>query len=177
MVAKAKKMRDQARWPYLGQFNRRAEFEKIFLANRKHPRALILDLDGTLIRLTRGDPRHRKPEFRPLYEGFLTIVSRFADLFVFSATTPTRLQHIAKTYLGDRFAGFFDHRFLSRRKKNVDWLARLTPDIILVDDTPAVVHKWSQQYLVPIPTWSGDKKDRAFCDTLREIRRRWGLAE
>jgi len=174
-VQKAKKTRDEARFPYLGRFRRREEFLKVFGTTRQHPRSLFLDLDGTLIRLYPGRRSHRTPEFRPHFEDFIAAAGQFANLFVFSATNPVRLRHIADRFLGSRFTGFLDHRFMSRRKKNIDWLAQVESEVLIVDDMPWMVSKWSQKYLVPVSAWKGDKNGAELLSELARIRQKWNL--
>ncbi len=118
LVLKAKKIRDEARFPYLGRFYGKEEFLKGFGSHRKHPRTLLLDLDSTLIRLFPGKRSHRPPEFRLYFNEFIAAAGDFANLFVFSATNPVRLGKIAEKYLGERLLGFLNHRFCPTGKKN-----------------------------------------------------------
>ena len=159
MVNQAKKSRNEKWNPFLGNFDQREEFLKVFKSNRKHTRALILDLDGTIIRFYRGKAPHRRPEIRPHFDEFIEAAGKIADLFVFSATHQARLQNIVQKYFNGLFSGLFDSRFLSRRRKSSEHLADECPDVLLVDDTQRKVHMWFQKRLVKIDRWLGDPED------------------
>ena len=175
MVFPAKKSREEERNPFLGNFDQREEFLKVFRTNRKHTHALLLDLDGTIIRFYRGKAPHRQLEIRPHFAEFIEAAGKIADVFVFSATHPSRLQNVVQQYFKGLFKGLFDSRFLSRRRKSTEHLADECPDVLLVDDTPRKVHMWSQKRLVKIDRWLGDPEDDELLRVLKEIHYRWGL--
>lgn len=127
MTLRAQKLREAKENPLLYKINKRTEMLKIFAANRRHSRALLVDLDGTLIPFKKGKRKHRSPHLRPHWEKFLSEIQKFADVFIYSAMSITRMENLWKTYLKSHFSGYFDRQFLCRRKKSLKFLEEIDP--------------------------------------------------
>lgn len=157
------------------KFNKIDEIKKVFIQNRTHDRALLVDLDGTLIEFEEGKRKHKVPKLRPHFDTFVNQLSNHVDLFVFSASNPIRLKNIAGKYLGDKFKGFFDRRYMSRKRKCLNVFKQLDSTVLLIDDNPQLVHSSSQQDVIRISTWKGDPNDDELLKVLEVICQRLDL--
>jgi len=123
---KARKAKQLAQRPPMHRVDKKERIHAIFNSGRTNQRALFLDLDGTLIEYGMPTRSHKKPPFRPCFDHFVTEMSKHADLFIFLATNPVRLDNVKNKYLKDKFCGYLDQRFLSGRKKNLNYLRKST---------------------------------------------------
>lgn len=173
MSSQAKKIRINKNDPPLYKFDKKKEMKAIFTQNRTKNRALIFDLDGTIIAFAKGKRKHCKVSFRPHFDEFMNRVSKMADVFIYSAAEIIRLENLMKNQLKGRFCGFFDRRFLSRRKKSLAWLIEIDPELIVIDDTPHMIAENSKNHFLFVNRWGGDDRDEELLRIWSIIEERW----
>ena len=161
--------------PDIWKINKEQLMNDVIAQNRKHSRALVLDIDGTLIEFTHGKRKHRAINFWPNYKQFIAEVQEFADLFLFSTMSITKLNRLWPKYFETDFSGRFDRRILSRFKKNLHPLVETGFDILLLDDLPEKIHERFHPFFIPIKRWEGNEDDNELLNALEVIRKRWNL--
>ena len=165
----------QKKNPDIWQIDKGSKMKSIFIQNRNHSRALILDVDGTICEFLTGKRKHRTVQFRPHFAEFLSKALEFSDLFIFSSMDILRLRNLWKKHFSKKFSGYFDKSLLMRYKKNIDPILDLGSDILLIDDSPNQIHPRSSSNFLPISRWKDDEKDCELLLVLSEIKRRWNL--
>ena len=80
-----------------------------------------------------------------------------------------------KKYFAIHFQGYFDKRFLFAGKKSLLALKEHTSKILLVDDTPKIIHYNTYSHFIDVERWYGDKEDTELIRVLSLIKKKWKL--
>lgn len=68
---------------------------------------------------------------------------------------------------------FFDCRYWFSHKKSLRAFREFTNKLLIVDDTPDIIHGDSDKFYLPISRWYGDKDDNKLLKLLDDIKSRW----
>lgn len=162
--------------PLAWKIEKKTKMQQIFESTRKFNHALVLDVDGTICEYRTGKRKHRPPLFRPYSETFLSQVSEFADLYLFSSMRITRLSNLWTKYFSKTFRTAFNRSLMICQKKNIEPLLALCSNIIIVDDDKARIIDQSQDYFVEIKRWYGEPSDSELLEVLELIKNKWNLS-
>lgn len=172
---KIKKKIERINNPIRWQIDKISEMGDIFLNNRTKERALFLDLDGTIAEFVVGKKIHRKIRFRPFYEALIEEMKIICDIYLYSFAQPIRIRCLWSKYFKSKFTGFFDYRFSFACKKSLRAAKEFYSEILMVDDTPNVVHSDSTDLFIEINRWTGSSNDAELLKLITIIKQKWNL--
>ena len=143
------------------------------LKNQTKKRALFVDLDGTIAEYIEGKQKHRKIQFRPYLKTFVKQLSKICNLYLYSFTKPTWLKSLWSKYFNEEFSDYFDIRYSFSYKKSLRAFRDLNIDILIIDDTPSIIHSDTTSFLIPIKRWQGEMDDCELLNVYSTIKARW----
>jgi hypothetical protein len=163
--------------PVMWKIDSEQEMLEIFRNSRKTDKTLIFDLNGTLIPYSTSVRSHKKIIFRPFYEELISQTKIFCDLYLFSKAKILRIQNIFNKFMVDDFAGIFNIRHLSSKRKSLRPLMSECCNVLIIDDTEEAIHSDSMPNLIKIKRWHGEKEDKELLRILKVIKNRWNIID
>lgn len=82
-----------------------------------------------------------------------------------------------KKYFSRDFEGYFDKSFEFGRKKSIEPIKQLNPNVLIIDDTENIIHHNSKQSFILVDRWEGDPTDTQLLDVITKVMLKFSIKE
>lgn len=127
-----------------------------YLACKKHPNLLILDVDGTIVNFRTKSWQDVVP--RPYLFTFLRKVSRCYDIIIMSRNHSEHVELIRRLYLGRFVKLAMSRNHLLSKLKCVEFLKDFCSNIVILDDNIDCVPTSDRHLVMKIKKWTRNHK-------------------